>query len=629
MTPGTQVGAYRVLHQIGEGGMGSVWLAEHAMLGRRAAIKVLHPSYTMQPDIVTRFFNEARAATSISDPGIVQIFDFGHHVDGSAYIVMELLEGETLDKRLARIGRFTVTDALRVMRQIASSLGAAHARGIVHRDLKPDNIFLVRDSEVAGGERAKIVDFGIAKLVGDASMKTLASAVLGTPTYMSPEQCRGAGQVDQRSDVYALGCMLFTLVVGRPPFDAIGIGDIISMHLREPPPAPSSRAAGIPPEIDHLVLRCMAKDPAQRFSSAADLAMAIGGLLGSSPNLAAALPGLGTGPFQLAPRTTLSAASSSVTSPPRAKSSRLPLIAGSLAVVGGGVAIILATRTSGGSEDSAAKAATAAPTVAMTPVVPPPPSTRDAVTPGMRDALSKFVTWSKDHPGAPCPDAASLGAPNDPWGHPLQITCTDQPGNQIVGAMSAGPDGNPGTMDDVASWQLGNDVTDIVRGTRWVVTPVAKTEPRQTKPAAVKIAKPASEPVAAPPPIAAVDPEPKVAEPAPPPAPVAAPKHVEPPRAIAPDVLKGLLVQSTSIEPPDVVRMQMTRDDKKKTAVVVKVCIAETGAVTQSSIAKSSGYPAYDEHAVSSVRGWRYKPYVVDNKAVPACSAVAVAFSLK
>ena len=120
--------------------------------------------FSARPDIVTRFFNEARAATAIADPGIVQIFDFGHHVDGSAYIVMEMLDGEPLDQRLRRIGRLAVADALRIMRQVASSLGAAHARGIVHRDLKPENIFLVRDPEVDGGERAKILDFGIAKL---------------------------------------------------------------------------------------------------------------------------------------------------------------------------------------------------------------------------------------------------------------------------------------------------------------------------------------------------------------------------------------------------------------------------------------------------------------------------------
>src|SRR5690349_22471309 len=132
MVEGTQVGAYRLLQRIGEGGMGVVWLAEHTMLGRRAAVKVLHASFSAQPDIVTRFFNEARAATAISDPGIVQIFDFGYHVDGTAYIAMEFLDGEPLDRRVRRLGRLPVMDALRVMRQVASTLGVAHLRGIVH-----------------------------------------------------------------------------------------------------------------------------------------------------------------------------------------------------------------------------------------------------------------------------------------------------------------------------------------------------------------------------------------------------------------------------------------------------------------------------------------------------------------
>jgi len=184
MVPGSQIGAYRVLEQLGSGGMGDVWIAEHAMLGRRAAIKVLRAELSSKPEIVARFFNEARAATAIADPGIVQIFDFGHHA-GSAYIAMELLDGEPLDKRLARLGALPLHDALRITRQVASSLEAAHVRGIVHRDLKPENIFLVRDPEVAGGERPKILDFGIAKLGGDqVGVKTQTSALLGTPTYM-------------------------------------------------------------------------------------------------------------------------------------------------------------------------------------------------------------------------------------------------------------------------------------------------------------------------------------------------------------------------------------------------------------------------------------------------------------
>src|SRR5574338_463142 len=163
---GAQIGAYRILDQLGEGGMGTVWRAEHMSIGRKAAVKMLHGEYSHRPEIVQRFFNEARAATQISDPGIVQIFDFGTTPTGHAYIVMELLDGEALDRRLQRVGTLGVHDALRIMRQVASTLGAAHARGIIHRDLKPENIFMVRDPAVPGGERPKILDFGIAKLTG-------------------------------------------------------------------------------------------------------------------------------------------------------------------------------------------------------------------------------------------------------------------------------------------------------------------------------------------------------------------------------------------------------------------------------------------------------------------------------
>ena len=483
MVEGTQVGAYRVVKQIGEGGMGSVWLAEHIALGRRAALKVLHPEFSTRPDTVAQFFNEARAATAIADPGIVQIFDFGQHVDGTAYIVMELLDGEPLDHRLAREGALTLADGLRLMRQVASTLGAAHARGIVHRDLKPENVFVVRDPEVPGGERAKVLDFGIAKLGGEqGGVKTQTSAVMGTPAYMSPEQCRGAGHVDQRSDVYALGCMLFALMTGRPPFQADGAGELIAMHLREPAPAPSQLRPGIPHELDQLVLRCLAKDPAQRFASGAELAIAIGGLLGSSPQVAAA-GAAGYAPAH-AP-TTLSAASGARSLPPpkRSRAGAFAAVAG--ACVAGVVAVAFATRGDAPGEPGSAHVLAGQPRPADRPsaqvapapappsptaqVAPPPasPSPSAQVAPRIADALGRFAAWSHTHPGAPCPDAAALGAPGDPWGHPLTITCTEQPGDQIAGAISAGPDGTPGTDDDIASWQLGGDVLVEVHGARW------------------------------------------------------------------------------------------------------------------------------------------------------------------
>jgi serine/threonine-protein kinase len=467
---GSQLGAYRVLQKLGEGGMGSVWLAEHTMLGRRAAIKVLHSTFSRDAAIITRFFNEARAATAIDDPGIVQIFDFGQHIDGTAYIVMELLEGETLERRLSRLGRLAVHDALRIMRQVASSLGAAHQRGIVHRDLKPENIFIVRDPEVAGGERAKIVDFGIAKLVGDPSMKTQTSAVMGTPMYMSPEQCRGAGQVDQRSDVYALGCVLFALLVGRPPFLAEGIGDIIAMHLREQAPVPSLIVPGIPLEVDALVARCLAKDPAHRFGSATELAHAIGGLLGSAPQIAAGVPV--ARPASYAMPTTLSSVAGSVAGS-RAPRSRSVLVVASVAglgILGGG--LWLASRGSGGEHAAAEHAPAPAPPSPPPPAPPPTPAKPDpsaVLAARMKAVIGQFSAWSSAHTGAPCPDVALLGGDgNDPWGHPFALTCTGQPENQIVGLISAGPDGVSGNDDDVASWQLGRDVTDLVRGSRWV-----------------------------------------------------------------------------------------------------------------------------------------------------------------
>src|SRR5688500_17389093 len=157
---GERVGPYTILRKLGEGGMGAVYEAEHALLGRRAAIKVLHPAMSANEEVVARFFNEARATTVIADPGIVQIFDFGYHTDASAYIVMELLPGESMATRLARVGRMAARDAFRLLRRVATSLEGAHVRGVVHRDLKPDNIFIVGDPAVTGGERTKILDFG-------------------------------------------------------------------------------------------------------------------------------------------------------------------------------------------------------------------------------------------------------------------------------------------------------------------------------------------------------------------------------------------------------------------------------------------------------------------------------------
>src|SRR5258706_6009325 len=257
--------------------MGAVYLAEHTLLGRRAAIKVLKSSLSVNEVILKRFFNEARAVTQIADPGIVQVFDFGHEEDGSTFIVMELLEGESMKTRLSRIGRFALTDVVRLIRMTCTSLAAAHAKGIIHRDLKPDNIFIVGDPAVTGGERPKILDFGIAKLSAEPSdgEMTLTGILIGTPHYMSPEQCRAEGQVDHRSDIYSIACVMFKLITGRSLFGA-GSGDVIASHLREPPPFAAALVPDLPDMIDLILQRCLKKDPAQRFQSMMELADALG-----------------------------------------------------------------------------------------------------------------------------------------------------------------------------------------------------------------------------------------------------------------------------------------------------------------------------------------------------------------
>jgi tRNA A-37 threonylcarbamoyl transferase component Bud32 len=275
---GETLGNYRVLSAIGRGGMGEVYMAEHTLIGRKVAIKVLLRKLSVDLDVVNRFFNEARAAAKLQHPGLVEVFDFGHHSDGSAYIVMELLVGESLADRIKREKRFAPAVALAITRQVAVALEAAHLQRIVHRDLKPENIFLLPDPEAPGGARVKVLDFGIAKLAPEetpGSVKTKTGAVFGTPRYMAPEQCKNSGNVDGRADLYALGCILFEMLLGRPPFDLDSWGELVAAHIHFPP----KRLRELDPEqseaIEAIVVRMLAKDPGDRYASMAELADAI------------------------------------------------------------------------------------------------------------------------------------------------------------------------------------------------------------------------------------------------------------------------------------------------------------------------------------------------------------------
>ncbi len=252
--------------------MGVVYLAEHEVIEKQVAIKLLRDEYIGDETLVTRFFNEARAAAAAKHPGIVEIIDVGYD-QGQAFIMMELIEGVTLGRYLRNCERLSPMESMDLTRQVASALSAAHKRNVVHRDLKPSNIMLV-PSNSPNRHATKVFDFGIAKLFGDNSSHTRTGILMGTPTYMSPEQCKGAAKVDHRSDLYSLGCILYSLLTGKRVFSGEGEGEVIAKHIYEPP-VPPSDLASMPPELETIILRLLEKDPANRYQSTKELIAAL------------------------------------------------------------------------------------------------------------------------------------------------------------------------------------------------------------------------------------------------------------------------------------------------------------------------------------------------------------------
>lgn len=270
LTEGQRLGPYRIVRLLGEGGMGAVYEARQEPLDRRVALKTLHSEYARHKDAVSRFFNEAKILSKLEHPSIVQVSDFGTAEDGTAYLVMEFLRGQSLGRRLATApGHLPPVTALQIAWQVADVLAVAHAQGVVHRDLKPDNLMLVADPVAPGGERVKVLDFGIAKLTDPleaGGLKTDSLAIMGTPRYMSPEQCKGAGGVDAKTDVYSLGCVLYHMLAGQPPFVAEGAGQIIGMHLFQTPAPLGTLNPRLPPQVTELVHRLLTKDKQARPS---------------------------------------------------------------------------------------------------------------------------------------------------------------------------------------------------------------------------------------------------------------------------------------------------------------------------------------------------------------------------
>ncbi len=380
------IGNYRVSRLLGEGGMGVVYLAQHPVIGRKVAIKLLHAVLARDADIVSRFFNEARAIHMIAHENIVEILDFGQTTDGQPYFIMEYLEGEALSDAVAR-GPMPPPQVEAIGLQMCRALAAAHAKGIVHRDLKPHNVQLC--SKADGALQVKILDFGVAKILaspdGAQSVKTRTGSLMGTPLYMSPEQCKGSGTLDHRTDIYSLGVMLFEMVAGRPPFTAEGVGELFAKHMLEEAPPLLHFAPSAPPYMAAAIMKSLAKDPAERFQSMEEFRKALIGEV-KLPVAAVQLGARGTAelpPAQtLSPRTatTLSSATSelddSLAKPARTRK---------LAMLGGGalaaiILVVILLPKKHPVVEPAQHASTAVVVPPPAPVEPLPPPTAKTVT---------------------------------------------------------------------------------------------------------------------------------------------------------------------------------------------------------------------------------------------------------
>jgi serine/threonine protein kinase len=272
-------GKYHILDRIGVGGMGTVYKAAQVGLNRHVAVKILKPELTRDADTVARFSREATAMSLLTHPNTTRVYDFGQTEDGLLYLVMEYLEGQLITQRVAQAGPLPVPEALRVAQQILRSLAEAHTKGIVHRDLKPDNIFVAR---VEGHREpvVKVLDFGIAKIVAPDravdQFETQAGTVFGTPRYMSPEQAQGV-PLDQRSDLYSVGALLYQMLTGRAPFVDDDAVVVMAKHIRETPQRPTVVAptASIPESLEGVVMKALAKEPDARFQNAAQFDAAL------------------------------------------------------------------------------------------------------------------------------------------------------------------------------------------------------------------------------------------------------------------------------------------------------------------------------------------------------------------
>jgi serine/threonine-protein kinase len=473
----------RLVEQLGVGGMGSVWVADHLALHTRVAVKFMAKELAANVDVVSRFGREAAAASQVKSPHVVQMFDHGVTHDGIPFITMELLEGEDLARRARRVGRPSPPELASIVVQVGKALGKAHERGIVHRDIKPENIFLCESDD--GDVFVKVLDFGIAKVNDGVSTSTRTGAVMGTAYYMSPEQIVGSKGVDHRTDIWALGVVAYEMLTGVRPFDGETVGALaLAIHATNPPP-PSSINTTLPPQVDAWFARACARDVAQRYQNVKEMTRALAAILGEArgrvssdvdgsapmPPLANTpqytpqytpqpTPQYGTGPAiaqsmpmaQSAPAmmpdapkplTTMSGQAHGSYSPPGVQRSRAPIVVGAIvgvaAIVG---AVVFITRSS--------------------PPPPPPPTT---------------VVDSPDPPEKKHPKNGKEKRPDDPAGDPTPVP-TDAVSSPPATSTTVAP--TPPTTTNKNKPGLPTVTVKPTPSTSITIAPSVKTKPSTT-----------------------------------------------------------------------------------------------------------------------------------------------------
>jgi serine/threonine-protein kinase len=390
---------YRVIKKLGEGGMGVVYLAEHVFIEKKVALKILSEDFARKADLVARFMQEAKAASKIGHENIVDITDFGEIAHGSVFFAMEYLPGGDLASHIRHGGPMPFARARPIMNQVCRALAAAHSKGIIHRDMKPENIFLI-DRE-GKADFVKILDFGIAKMnaVDDGGERlTRTGMIFGTPEYMSPEQARG-DRPDHRVDIYAAGCILYEMLTGDVPFHAETFMGVLTKHMFDEPDPPSQRAPdmAIPPELDAVVLKALAKDRDERYETMKEMALALERCVGGDPLAAwGAQETSGVYPHR-APRsdpsrkpgaTAIAAPRGTKVGAPPSRAARTLAVAGSVAALAGGIAYFAMRQAPRPVEQPLPR-----PVVAAPPVLPDPPRVEVPAPPEKR-VCKVFVSSS-------------------------------------------------------------------------------------------------------------------------------------------------------------------------------------------------------------------------------------------